>query len=534
MSRHTNRRMPRRGSALMMVITAMAAGVVLSSAYVAARTNGTVVGSNLSASSRARVEAESALSLAITALTTSDLWRTNHVDGVLFEETDDHVEVRVELIDLATGTAPEESTVDVCARVQTTVDGIERIAEANFFVALPEQANSIDVDLGEFALFASDTIVVRSEATVQPWSASPATSRGDPIRVATATGGIGQVQVADQGAIVSGVEFAPGTRSANSGPLPVASIPDDVAIPMPAPPQDFLGASFLSEAPARIEQDARIDTLDLSGGATLELALDADLLVEGDLIIRSGALLRVVGDSHLVIQGDASVIDGAIEVAEDASLVVHVGGDLDMRNASVLEPGGSAETWVPAIDRVQFVALQVRETMPRWRIRGRSVVKAECYAPTVEFKLQGRATLVGRVVAHTVLLEGRSSLFYDPSLDDRNGYTAVDNRAFDEDGRLLAALEELEDLSPESLKEASDDLQLPVSAHEEYIEPELMDEAEEHHSGWRGRSHRWWRGRNWHRPNSWGGGNGAGHFQRSASWSFNISRIGQFFGSWSR
>lgn len=518
----------------MMVITAMAAGVVLSSAYVAARTNGTVVGSNLSASSRARVEAESALSLAITALTTSDVWRTNHVDGVLFEENDDQVEVRVELIDLATGSAPDENTVDVCARVQTTVDGIERIAEANFFVALPEQANSIDVDLGEFALFASDTILVRSEATVQPWASSPATSRGDPIRVATATGGFGQVQVADAAAIVSGVEFAPGARSSNSGPLPVASLPDDVAVPMPAPPQDFLSANVLSDASGRIEQDARIDTLEISGGMTLELAGDADLLVEGDLIIRSGALLRVVGDSHLVIHGDASVIDGSIEVAEDASLVVHVGGDLDMRSASVLEPGGSAESWVPQIDRIQFVALQIRETMPQWRIRGRSVVKGECYAPTVDFKLQGRATLIGRVVAHTVLLEGRSSLFYDPALDDRNGYTATDKRAFDEEGQLLEALEVLEDLSPESLQEASDDLHLPVSAHEEYIEPEIFEEVDDDNSDWRRGGHRWWRGRTWRSPNSWNENRHRRRFRRSASWSFSISRIGNLFGSWSR
>ena len=144
-------RRSRRGSALMMVITAMATGLVLSTAYVAARTNGTVIGANLAASSEARVEAESSLALTVAALTSGPEWRTRHLGGVLHEHAEEGRSVRVELVDLATGSPPDASTVDVRAIVHSRVEGIERTAEAEFFIALPEQARSIDVDLGEFA-----------------------------------------------------------------------------------------------------------------------------------------------------------------------------------------------------------------------------------------------------------------------------------------------------------------------------------------------------------------------------------------------
>ena len=99
----------------MMVIAAMATGLVLSTAYVAARTNGAVIGANLTASSQARVEAESALALTISALTSDDDWRTSHRQGVLLERHEEDTSVRVVLLDLATDDPPGESS-STCAR----------------------------------------------------------------------------------------------------------------------------------------------------------------------------------------------------------------------------------------------------------------------------------------------------------------------------------------------------------------------------------------------------------------------------------
>jgi hypothetical protein len=510
----------------MMVITAMATGVVLSTAYVASRSNGMVVGANFAASSQARVEAESSLALTIVALTTNDRWRNEHRDGVLYERNQDGVSVRVELLDLASCDVPDANTVDVKAVVTTNVEGVERVAEADFFVPLPIQSDSIDVDLGEFAMFAGDSITVRSEAVVEPWAQSPAISRGDPIRVATAEGNLGGVELEGAGTIVCGIEYAPGSRSSSSGSLPVNRMPDGVAVPLPAPPRDLSGAQHLDAPVGRLDVDARVDELELLNGTVLELASGTDLLIEGDLVLGGGALLRISGDSQVVVHGDARVHDARIEVGVDASLVMHVGGDLDFRHATVVEPGGDEETWVPEIDRVRFVPLAVRETIPLWRVRGRSLVKGEFYAPSVEFKLQGRAVLIGRIAAQNVLLEGRSCLLYDPALDDRNGYTALDERAYDQQGDLLEALETLEDLSEQSLAEASEELGLAVGSSGEYATPPAEEEIQA--SAQEDRYREWWRFGRW-RPRLWNGGYRANR-SRHNGWSVQIRSIGVGFG----
>lgn len=461
----------RRGSTLLMVLTAMSACIVLSGAFVAARSNSAVVGANLVASSRARVEVESALAITLAALSSSDSWRTNNSDGVLYTSSHDDVQVRTDLIDLATGQAPDATSVDIRATIRARVGAIERVAEADFFVALPAQSGSIDVDLGEFALFAGDSIIIRAEGLVQPWSISPAIVRGDPIRVATADGTPGAIGIEGSGSIVGGIEFRPEGVSRHESGLPVTEIPDSVAVPLPAPPQDFDSATVLDEPMGRIASDARTSSLKLSSGAILELAAGVRLLVEGDLEMSNGAVLRIEGDSSLVIQGNMSISNARIEVPEDARLDVHVGGDLDFNNARVTEPLGTEYTWIPELDRVRFLSLVARETVPIWIFRGRTIVKGECYAPSVDVRLQGESIFIGRITAQRIRIEGRSCLLYDPALDDRNGYTAADGRAYDEFGRLPDAIARLEDLSFEQLTAASNELGIPLIANDTYIEP---------------------------------------------------------------
>ena len=477
MYRNTRRKSDRRGSTLLMVLTAMTAAIVLSGAYLAAHANSAVVGANLASSSRARVEAESALAITLAALSKDDTWRTGHSNGLLFSTSRDDVEVRCELIDLATGIAPGEESVDIRATISARVGSIERIAEADFFIALPEQSGSIDVDLGEFALFAGNSIDVRSGSIVQPWSISPATVRGDPIRVATADGTPGAVNVAGSASIVGGVEFRPSSVSSHGGSMPIADIPDGVAVPAPAPPMDLSEASELGEPTGRIEQDSRIESIELAAGETIELADGASLLVEGTMELRNGAILKVTGNSSLVIMGDLRVRNAFIEVPVDARLDVHVGGELDFRNARVTEPMGTHESWIPELDRVRFLALAAREYIPTWRVRGNSLVKGECYAPGVDVRLQGGSILVGRIAARAIRIEGGSCLLYDPALDDRNGYTACDERAYDDDGHLRSAIAALEDLSTEQLAEASAELDIPLSANDTYVDP--VEEEEE-------------------------------------------------------
>ncbi|HAW95710.1 MAG TPA: hypothetical protein DCX60_05490 [Phycisphaerales bacterium] len=449
------RRNSRRGSALLMVTIAMASSIVLAGAYVASRSDGTVVGANLASSSDARNRAESALAITSDLLTRDEDWRTGHVDGVIIDEqTGDHG-IKVTLTDLATGGAPDLSTVDVGAEIIAHSNGIERIAEATFFVPLPAQSMALDLDLGEFALFAGADIQINSEAVVAPWDASPATHRGDPIRIATMLGRNGGISIGNNAAVVDGVEFSPNEGSMGGNSLPVSALPDQITVPAPAPPQAQAGEHYVDDLPQRILGDVQTQDVELGNGDVHELLPGSSLLIDGDLQMSSGATLRISGASEIVVTGDVAMDQSSIEVPVDAALTLHIGGNLEVRDSSIHEPGGTSDDWVSNIDRIRLVSMAARESIAVWKFRGSTLMKGECYAPSSRIVMRERSMIVGRLLAHRIRLDGCARLLYDPSLDDRNGYTASDGRLFDDTGRVPDAIREIETLAPEELVEAS-------------------------------------------------------------------------------
>ena len=445
----------RRGSALLMVTIAMASSIILTGAYVASRADGTVVGANLASSSDARNRVESALAITADLLSQDEDWRVNHLNGVIIDEQSAENGISVRLTDLATGAAPTIETVDVRADIIGRAGAIERIAEATFFVPLPTQGMSLDLDLGEFALFAGGQIQIFSEAVVAPWDASPASHRGDPIRIGTMLGQNSGISISGNAAVVDGVEFSPNSRSVGNGSLPVSSLPDQVSIPNPAPPEIHSDATYVSEMPQRISGNMLTDDVEIEDGDVHEFLAGSTLLIDGDLDMESGGTLRISGTSEIVVTGDVTLDQATIEVSLGSGLTMHIGGNLEVRDSSIQEPGGTSDDWVPEIDRIRFVSMATREAIPVWKFRGSTVMKGECYAPSARIVMRERAILIGRLLAQKIKIDGCAQLLYDPALDDRNGYTAPDGRIFDDTGRVPDAIREIESLAPAELIEAS-------------------------------------------------------------------------------
>ena len=456
----------RRGSALLMVTIAMASSIVLAGAYVASRSDGTVVGANLASASDARNRVESALAITADILSKDEDWRVKHVDGVIIDEQSSAHGISVRLTDLATGSAPNIETVDVRAEVIGRSEGIERFADAPFFVPLPAQSMSIDLDLGEFALFAGADIQINSEAVVAPWQASPAAHRGAPIRIGTMLGHATAISISGNAAVVDGVEFSSNAGSSGSSSLPVSGLPDQVSVPDPAPPQVRSEETFVSEVPQQIYGNIQTHDVEMGQGELYELFPGSSLVIEGDLDISAGATLRISGSSEIVITGDVSIDQASIEVPVDAALTMHIGGDLEVRDSLIHEPGGTSDDWVANIDRIRLVSMATRESIAVWKFRGSTLMKGECYAPSTRIVMRERSMVIGRLLAHKIKLDGCAQLLYDPSLDDRNGYTAADGRLFDDSGQVPQAIREIETLAPQELIEASIKLNALVVAND--------------------------------------------------------------------
>ena len=160
----------------MMVIAAMATGLVLSTAYVAASTNGAVIAANLTASSLARWR-PSALVLTISArrpTMTADQPTTGRASS-----GEEDTSTRVVLLDLATDDLPGESTVDV--RDGDLLDGASSALRRSSSSPCPSRRGRSTSTSGN--AIPGESITVRSEAIVEPWSASP------PMDVAIRSGG---------------------------------------------------------------------------------------------------------------------------------------------------------------------------------------------------------------------------------------------------------------------------------------------------------------------------------------------------------
>ncbi len=438
-----------------MVTIAMASSIILTGAYVASRSDGTVVGANLASSSDARNRVESALAITAEILSTDEDWRVGHENGVIIDEQNARHGIEVRLTDLATDGAPTLESVDVRAEIIGRAGVIERVAEATFFVPLPAQGMSIDLDLGEFALFAGGDIQINSEAVVAPWEASPASHRGDPIRVGTMLGQNSGISIGGSAAVVDGVEFISNPGSLGSGSLPTSILPDRISIPNPAPPDMHSDRVFVTDLPQDIHGDIETNDLTLGDGDIHELFHGSSLLIDGDLDMSSGATFRINGTSQIVVTGDVNIDRSMIEVPLESALTMHIGGDLVVRDSSIHEPKGTIENWVAEIDRIRLVSMATRESIPVWKFRGSTLMKGECYAPSARIVMRERSVLIGRLLAQRIKLEGCSQLLYDPSLDDRNGYTAPDGRLFDDLGKVPDAIREIETLAEHELIEAS-------------------------------------------------------------------------------
>ena len=495
----------RRGSSLLLVTTAMGAAVILSGAYLASRANGALVGGNLSSSSMARIQTESALAVTSAALTGSGDWRTDHAGGLyLMQETPDSV-LKVELIDLATNQPPTAETVDVRANITARQGGIERFAQADFFIPLEDDAQAVNVDLGEFALFAGESIELGSEALVQTWEASPGAGRGEPVKVATGTGDSRGVQLLDSSMIVGGIEYRPMQTAYQGGTLPINELPSRVIVHQPPPPVDHESALLQGEVFDEITGELRIGEVDMGSGDQLSFGPGANLIVEGNLRMQSGSTLEIRGSSALVVKGDLTIQGGIINVDESAELNVYVGGDLDLVDAQVIEPNGTDQTWVPKINRVNFMTNPQRESIPHWRIRGRSLFKGQLYAPSAHVSIEQRSVVIGRIAAQRIVMSGCACLLYDPTIDNRNGYTAPDGRLFEQDGKVLEPISKMDDLSSEQLQKASLEMGVAVAAGIDVAHPPQSELAEEDSSAERyGGKRRWWHKQNrWNRMGSW-------------------------------
>jgi hypothetical protein len=160
------------------------------------------------------------------------------------------------------------------------------------------------------------------------------------------------------------------------------------------------------------------------------------------LQLNSNQPVVIHGDVTLSIKNTLTLNSASIELAQDATLTVHVGGDVKITSSYIGNENHSTNSWSDP-SRVQLFGHNDTD----WDLRGTTTIKGEIYAPESDIELTGLSTICGRIASEEVTLRGASRLLYDQTLD-HGGFADDSSSLYDDDGTMLEGLRQLAQLDP--------------------------------------------------------------------------------------
>jgi hypothetical protein len=433
----------------MLVMVAVLVTGSLAVAYFGSRDNSIAISSNVEASSKARALAESGLDLAIAILETNADWRTEHLDGIILDSfAFGGGEITLTVIDAETQLPPTESTNEVEITIYSSVSGISQAAEAHATIIPTDE--EFDVDYSEFALFTQSQLTIRDVASVKHWSASPLGTQDDPIQIGTLATSPMSVQINSWGQ-TSNIELHTLSNASSMISSYMSSdnvLPESPPFPMPpSPPENTSPLEFEEESFNSSNSSHWAYNFTGGFGSYFRNHVDTLNLYEGSYEVEQFQLgsnqpVVIHGDVTLTVNSDFNLNAASIELSENATLTIHVGGDVDIRSSYIGNESHSANSWSNP-NRVRLFGHSDTD----WDLRGITTIKGEIYAPNSDVELSGLTTLCGRIASDEITLRGASRLLYDPTLD-QGGYADTSSALYNNDGTLIDGLQQLAQLDP--------------------------------------------------------------------------------------
>ena len=434
---------------LVMVAILVVGGMAV--AYFGSRDNSIAISTNVEASTRARAVAESGLDLTIAILETDSNWRTNHVDGVLLSDFSlGEGLITLTLIDSDTSLPPTESTMNVQISVLAEVDNLFQSAKAIATVT-PNDSN-FDVDLSEFAIFAQSSIEIDGLASLQYWSASPISLQQQSLLLGTLATSPMSVLVnsSNQVEVLDLYTTSNASSMVTTSELNLQEMTDTPPFPS-SPPAPLTGLALLvtEDSPPDSNVRRRGSPQTTTGNSSANIGFGSEQIdvqsgtyVLDDLSLTSGESLVIHGDVTLSVTGDFVLRHAAILIDDDASLTIHIGGNVSVVTSYLGNSNQSTESYMDPSNLQMF-----GHNVTHWTFSGLTTLKGEIYAPESDVEARGITTICGRIAADEVTLRGASRLLYDPLLDN-GGYADINSSLYDDNGDLYPELLQLTSLDP--------------------------------------------------------------------------------------
>lgn len=470
-----HRRTP-RGAALVLVLVALAIGLMMVATFLDGRRESVPVSVRISDAAQARRTAESGLELIVTSILASDDWIEEVAAGTLdapFRIADGLCTARV--LDATTNRPPTEGTLQIRIACTADIDGLAMIAEETFDVS-PMIDRPLDLAFGETALLAESQIRLEDDAALLAWAGSDG-GPSAPLVVGTLGGDPHDFEVTDT-AITSGCEVVMvDARCYEMGedPAGIRLLPD--ALPAIAAPTIPIAREGRTETPVVLDATPATDidapSIRIRAGTRILIEGDRILHSRGDFRIESGAAIEVARGT-LVIDGDAlvSIHDAEIAVAPAGRLLIRGGRELR------IEDGGIGPTDATDRDALTSAGMLPVEVDPNpvnltggpgstIVIEGDAMVTAVVIAPDSDVRVEDDVLLHGRIVAEAIEIGGRAVVYAAPDDGRVVGLTSPQGPHRDEDGDLLPALQVADRTSVAAVASIAEAIETPVVSLDE-------------------------------------------------------------------
>jgi hypothetical protein len=199
----------------------------------------------------------------------------------------------------------------------------------------------------------------------------------------------------------------------SKGSVTGADTPSGVKVDSSRVSTDFYAEFPPVLAPAQSAPTTSVSTS--NGTHTLGVfAAPSDYKLSG-LSVGSRQTFNVQGDVTMVIDGDMSV-KGEINLEPDSTLTLYISGDLDIGGNGItnMQPGSTPEN-------VVIYSTAPDNGSQTMKLHGNGAISAAIYAPYAAVEMKGSGstgTMMGAVIADTILLTGNFEFHFDEALKD--------------------------------------------------------------------------------------------------------------------
>ena len=464
---------PRRGAALLLVLVALAIGLLLTATWLDGRRESIPVAERVSDGTSARHAAAGGLELAIATLQAEDDWRAAVVEGRLDSPfAFDGASLGFTTIDADDREEVDSDTLRVTVRCRAVIEGLAATCERT--VEFPPEESIVDLGFGETAIMVEREIRILDRAAVLAWRRPGAPDSGAVV-MGTLDGDPDRIEVGPDSLLPSVETILVQDRRTPSRTMAsrMRELPDELpglAAPLvpdaEAPPPGSQRRVTIKVAPSedligRTIQIPRNTTIEIDGDRTIHALENLDIQPGARLIIDGGTL-------HLDVDRDFTARDAEIVVGPTGRIVIRAGRRLQVENAFIGDLAHPGES----MDRGRMLPMEAASAVDRIILTGRpdaeitisgdSIVTGTIIAPEANMHVVDSAVLHGRIVAARVEFRNEAMLYARPDDGRMIGMTSVSGPHRDGEGLLKAVVQTPDRGCPSVLEEIAEALGVAV------------------------------------------------------------------------